>query len=40
VYLLENDEQVKTYVVCLVNRVNGKSWILSGVEEGDVLAMH
>lgn len=40
VYLLENGAQVKTYVICLKESVNGSSWILSGVEEGDVLALN
>lgn len=40
VYRLENGTQVKTYVVCMADNVNGSSWILSGVEEGDVLALN
>lgn len=39
VYRLENGVKVKTYVVCAADNIDGSSWILSGVEEGDILAL-
>lgn len=37
VYLLQDDKQIKTYVKCLNSSIGGYAWIISGLEEGDVL---
>ena len=37
VYLLKDGKQVKTYVICLNDSINGYAWIISGIEEGDTL---
>lgn len=40
VYRLEDGAKVKTYVICAADNISGSSWILSGLEEGDVLALN